>query len=235
VAVEKTMRRTVGMGAAEFSRDADFAIHSDPANLERFKTGLGELQAEVIAVPPLSLEHLQRGHVVHFRCRDPEAAGMRVDVLSRMRGVEEFEQLWTRRTTLQGEDVTVYELLSLADLVQAKKTQRDKDWPMIRRLIEADYAACPGTPSTGQVQFWLGQGRTPELLIELARSFPAQAETIATNSRPLVRAAIRGNQAELEDALALEERAERELDRAYWAPLKRELEAMRHPSKAQPG
>ena len=28
------------------------------------------------------------------------------------------------------------DLLSLPDLIAAKKTQRDKDWPMIRRLIE---------------------------------------------------------------------------------------------------
>jgi hypothetical protein len=32
------------------------------------------------------------------------------------------------------------EVLSLPDLVTAKKTQRDKDWPMITRLVEADYA-----------------------------------------------------------------------------------------------
>ena len=62
-------------GAAEFSRDTDFALHADAANLERLNTAMRELQASVIAVPPLSLEHLQRGHVVHFRCQHPAAAG----------------------------------------------------------------------------------------------------------------------------------------------------------------
>ena len=61
-------------GAAEFSRDTDFALHADAANLER-------LQAAVIAVPPLLLENLQRGHAVHFRCQHPDAAGLRVDVM----------------------------------------------------------------------------------------------------------------------------------------------------------
>ena len=70
-----------------------------------------------------------------------------------MRGVAEFAELWERRTTLQGGDGTIYELLSLPDPVQAQKTQRDKDWPMIRRLIEADRIACPGTPSPAQVRF----------------------------------------------------------------------------------
>ena len=30
-------------------------------------------------------------------------------------------------------------LMSLPDLVQAKKTQRDKNWPMLRRLVEVNY------------------------------------------------------------------------------------------------
>ena len=124
-------------GGAEFSRGTDFAILADTENLERLRTATNALQAEVVAVPPLSLEHLHGGHVVHFRCRHADAAGMRVDVMSRMRGVADFCELWERRTTLQGEDGTIFELMSLPDLVQAKKTQRDKDWPMIRRLIEA--------------------------------------------------------------------------------------------------
>jgi hypothetical protein len=92
-------------GAAEFSRDTDFAIHADPPNLERL----------------------------------------------------------------------IYDLLSLPDLVQAKKTQRDKDWPMIRRLIEADRAACTAQPTSAQVRFWLREARTPTLLIEIARAFPDEA------------------------------------------------------------
>ncbi len=129
-------------GGAEFSRDTDFAMLADSYNLERLNLAMSQLQADVIAVPALSLECLHRDHAVHFRCRHPEAAGLRVDVMSKMRGVDDFNLLWERRTTLQGDDGTVYELMSLPDLAQAKKTQRDKDWPMIRRLIEADHAAC---------------------------------------------------------------------------------------------
>ena len=58
---------------------------------------------------------------------------MRVDVMSKMRGVDSFSKLWRRRTTIELPDGTKCDLLSLPDLVQAKKTQRDKDWPMIRR------------------------------------------------------------------------------------------------------
>jgi len=84
---------------------------------------------------------------------------------------------------LQSEDGTIYELMSLPDLVQTKKTQRDKDWPMIRRLIEADRVAYPGTPSPEQARLWLQQGRTPELLIDLAHQFPDEAAAMAAGSR----------------------------------------------------
>jgi len=39
--------------------------------------------------------------------------------------------------TLQDLDGSIYEILGIEDLVKAKKTQRDKDWPMIRRLVDA--------------------------------------------------------------------------------------------------
>jgi hypothetical protein len=215
-------------GGAEFSRDTDFAILADTENLERLRTATNALQAEVIAVPPLSLEHLHGGHAVHFRCRHPDAAGMRVDVMSRMRGVADFSELWERRTTLQGEDGTIFELMSLPDLLQAKKTQRDKDWPMIRRLIEADHAATP-SPDDTQLLFWLREARTPALLIELARLHPALTEQTAVQ-RPLLYTATAAEEDRLEAELLQEELAERQRDKEYWLPLKRELEQMRRAS-----
>ncbi|HEV7671634.1 MAG TPA: hypothetical protein VGS22_24195 [Thermoanaerobaculia bacterium] len=65
-------------GAAEFSRDLDLVLLPDPANLDRLEEALAELQAVVIAVPvALSLEHLTEGLAVHFRCKHPEAEGLR--------------------------------------------------------------------------------------------------------------------------------------------------------------
>ena len=90
--------------------------------------------------PPLEERHLLRGHAVHFRCRREDVAGLRIDLMSSLRGVAGFEELWARRTTIEvaGEPI---DLLALEDLVRAKKTQRDKDWPMIRRLVEQSYFA----------------------------------------------------------------------------------------------
>jgi hypothetical protein len=110
-------------------------------NISALRNAMLDLQAEVIAVPPFDVRYLRKGHALHFRCRHPEAEGLRVDVMSRMRGVDSFEKLWSRRSTVELPDGTTFDLLSLPDLVQAKKTQRDKDWPMIRRLVEADFFA----------------------------------------------------------------------------------------------
>src|SRR2546426_5149410 len=116
-------------GAAEFSRDIDLAILADASNLARLQSALNELNAETVYVPSLSAEHLERGHAVHFRCRHPQAMNLRVDLMAKMRGVAPLSELWERRAQLADADGLIYELLALPDLVQAKKTQRDKDWP----------------------------------------------------------------------------------------------------------
>ena len=214
-------------GAAEFSRDTDLAILSTPANLTRLSKALKELQAEVIAVPPFDLKYLRKGHAVHFRCQHPEAVGMRVDVMTKMRGVDSFGKLWRRRTTVSIEEGVTCELMSLPDLVQAKKTQRDKDWPMLRRLVEVNYFASRENPNAHQIRFWFLELRTPELLIELAAR-EGGIPTQLIRKRPLLKLARMGNQLILAEALLGEERSEREADRQYWLPLRAELESLRH-------
>ena len=215
-------------GAAEFSRDTDLAIVADAINLARLRKALAELQAAPIAVPPFELKYLRRGHAIHFRCQHPEALRMRVDVMSKMRGVDSFARLWRRRTTLGLPDGTKCDLLSLPDLVQAKKTQRDKDWPMIRRLVEAHYFQHNAKPNPAQIKFWLMELRTPQLLLEVAQAHASLARRLASK-RPLLRPAAAGKLTQLERALATEENNLRAEDKAYWLPLLKELESVRHP------
>ena len=214
-------------GAAEFSRDTDLAILANAANLARLRRALKDLQAQVIAVPPFDPKYLRRGLAIHFRCQHPDAPRMRVDVMSKMRGVDSFAKLWRRRTSIEMPDGTECDLLSLPDLVQAKKTQRDKDWPMIRRLVEANYFENVKRPNPSQIQFWLQEMRTPQLLIGLAKRYPLPARKLAVK-RPLLALAALGKTKELERALAKEENLERAKDRLYWRPLRKELEKLRH-------
>jgi len=214
-------------GGAEFSRDTDVVVLAAAENLERLSAALAELQAECIAVPPFEAHYLLRGHAVHFRCRHPDADRMRLDVMSVMRGVSGFEELWERRNTLEDSLGTRIELISLSDLVKAKKTQRDKDWPMLRRLIDADIVQHQNVATAERVRFWLEECRSPTQLIELAKRYAEQAAEIVTQ-RPLLSLAIDQNESTLTDALEDEAKREREKDRLYWAPLKAELEGLRH-------
>jgi hypothetical protein len=214
-------------GAAEFSRDTDVAILAEPDNLFRLSRALAELAAGTIAVPPFSRDYLERGHAVHFRCQHPDAAGQRLDVMAVMRGVAPFAELWQRRTTLEVEGGQRIEVMSLPDLVTAKKTQRNKDWSMIRRLVEGNYARHRDNPTPVQVAFWLREGCTVSMLREVAQRFPQELSAAAAG-RPLLNLAVGGEEAALTAALEAEEKTEREADRAYWAPLRAELEQLRH-------
>jgi hypothetical protein len=213
-------------GAAQFSKDVDLMLLAEAENLARLRTALDELQAERIAVPRFDPELLARGHAVHFRCRHPQASGLRVDVMTRLRDLPEFPVLWARRTTLTEADGTTFDLMAVGDLVQAKKTQRSKDWPIIEALVEGHYHALGAEPTAERVRFWLTEARGPERLLELSRRFPAEARAI-TATRPLLAHAIAGDHAALRTALDAEARAEQDKDRAYWEPLKRELESLR--------
>jgi hypothetical protein len=219
-------------GAAEFSRDTDIVILAEPANLKKLYSALKALDAEPIAVPPLSIKYLKKGHAAHFRCRHADAENIRIDIMSVLRGVASFSTLWRRRTTIHTRDSGQYDLLSLPDLVRAKKTQQDKDWPMLRRLLEAYYVQNQHAPSADQIRFLLTELRTPSLLIELSTAHPEISDS-AGRRRPLLGHAKHGDSEALAVALVEEKHREREADRLYWLPLKKELEKLRHGRKAQ--
>ncbi|MBW3596436.1 MAG: hypothetical protein KY475_04075 [Planctomycetes bacterium] len=219
-------------GGAEFSRDTDFALLSDDANLDRLSGALRELSAERIAVPPFEKKYLDMGLAVHFRCRHPDAARMRLDLMSKMRGVDKFPVLWERRTTIEADEPI--DLISLPDLVRAKKTQRDKDWPMIARLLEANYFRNQAGPTPEQIDFWLRELRTPTLLIEAAERFSAEAQAVAAD-RPAVAMALAKDEAAVREELSAEEEREREADRQYWRPLKETLQDLRRAARGDRG
>jgi hypothetical protein len=213
-------------GAAEFSRDCDIVIFADEANLNRLTSALDELQADCIAVPPADWRYLDSGHAIHFRCHHPDAFGIWLDVMTKMRGCADFETLWERRTTIQDAEGVIYELLGIEDLVQAKKTQRDKDWPMIRRLVDAHYYQNRDEPTEARVRFWLRESRTPETLIRVVAENPEITQQMI-QVRPLLTETLAASRRALAAELETERVAEMEADQAYWRPLIRELEAMR--------
>ncbi len=209
-------------GAAEFSRDIDLAVLATDKNLEHLRKALADLRAEQVFVPALQKDALLRGHASHFRAGISGAEGIRIDVMSVLHGCAPFEALWTRRTSMTLPGLGRVNVLSLPDLVEAKKTQRDKDWPMIRRLVEADYYAHRKRPSRKQLEFWLREARTPAILMDLCHNHPRAATRIA-KTRPVVAVALKDDLSGLEEALRREEEMIRAQDKEYWRPLRAEL------------
>ena len=208
-------------GAAEFSRDIDLVVMVSFNNLENIRLALDDLVADRIFVPEIAEDVLLRGHACHFRCQREDVAGLRIDIIGVMRGVESFPKLWERRQEIELPEIGKIAVISLPDLVKAKKTQRDKDWPMIRRLIEADIYNTTN-PLPERVCFWLKERRTPELLVSLVNKYP-NITLQMVETRPILKFAYADNQNEIQKLLQEEEDTERELDRQYWTPLKAEL------------
>ena len=209
-------------GAAQVSKDVDLALLASEENFSRLMAALGDLNAKRIAVPKFDPALLARGHAVHFRCAAPGVEDMRIDVMTCFRDVPPFSVLWERRTVIANDEGGEFNLLSIPDLVDTKKTQRMKDWPIIELLVAIHSRENSAAPRTDWLEFWLREGRSPELLAELTERFPEEARAQSAR-RPLLRLAFSGDS----EALDAEVRAEQAKDRAYWAPLKAELEAFR--------
>lgn len=149
--------------------------------------------------------------------------------MAKMRNVDAFAALWERRTTLEieGEEIN---LLGLPDLVRAKKTQREKHWPMIRRLVEAHWFKHRASPTSAQLDFWFTECRTPEILMQLAGIYPERVRALAESNHPRSELwrdlTTAKGEAEIVACLHEEMALEQAKDRAYWLPLKRELESL---------
>lgn len=222
-------------GAAEFSRDVDLAILADEDNLRRLSGALSELRATVTAVPPFAREYLERGHAVHFRCA--AAADLRLDVMTRMRNVPPFAECWARRSVYDLEGVGEIDVMGLEDLVACKKTRRDKDWPMVRRLVDVNYLDPELDATEERMRFWLRELRTPSFLVDCARRAPALAREVG-RARDATAAAWRAalgrdDETAVAPALGEEEARERAADEAYWRPLLTELETLRHAARRE--
>ena len=70
------------------------------------------------------------------------------------------------------------------------------------------------------------EARTAELLVQVCTRFPSEAAAMQWH-RPLLQMALSGQMDSLRAALDEERRNEQAKDRAYWEPLKRELERFR--------
>jgi hypothetical protein len=107
-----------------------------------------------------------------------------------------------------------------------KKTARNKDWPVIELLVNIHIHQNLSAPQPDRIRFWLLECRTPVQLVSLSQRFSDECARLQA-TRPLLTYALTGNELALISALDAEMRAEQAIDRGYWEPVRRELEAMR--------
>ena len=96
--------------------------------------------------------------------------------MTQLRDLLDFATLWSRRTVIGDDAGMAFDLLNVPDLVQAKKTQRGRDWPVIDALVAIHYRENAETSTPEHIAFWLAEARSPELLVELTARFPAEAK-----------------------------------------------------------
>jgi hypothetical protein len=147
-------------------------------------------------------------------------------MMAKLRGCRGFDALGADRTTIELEDETFIDLLAIADLVTAKKTQREKDSPMIRRLVDAHYWEFSGCANEKQIDFWLLESRSPDVLVELSQSAPMICRRLSV-TRPLLNFAQDNEYQRLHQELAIEKKTSMQADQAYWQLLIKELEILR--------
>ncbi len=219
-------------GAAQVSKDVDFLIFADEGNFESLHTALRKLDACRIAVPRFDPALLAKGHAVHFRCQAPGVERLRINIMTKLRHLPPFDTLWERRTVIADEHGNTFDLLSIPDLVQAKKTQRAKDWPVIELLVAIHHRENHREDRAEWIDFWLTEARSAELLTELTRIYPDETAGLLAR-RPLLALARANDLPALRSALDAEVRAEQEKDRQYWEPLKREMAVFRRQERGE--
>lgn len=129
---------TILYGAATFSEDIDLWVQPTPVNFERFLRVVRASGARYYKLTPaLSVDASVRRHGFHFVIPGLDAgADLYLDVMGhppRVRGFEaacrnarEFETQWG-----------ILRTVGIEDLVEIKKTQRPRDYPIISRLVLA--------------------------------------------------------------------------------------------------
>ena len=101
---------------------------------------------------------------------------------------------------------------------------------MIRRLVDAHYEQFHLEANEDRVRFWLRESRSPGVLIRIGSEYSGIVQQ-EIGRRPLLAKLESASEKTLLQELENEQGLEKEADRKYWSPLKRELEQLRRERK----
>ncbi len=129
---------TILYGAATFSEDVDLWVDPIPSNLERFKSALRASQARYYKLTPaLTAANAAERHGFHFVVPSPEdGSEIFLDVMGFPPRVGTFDAAFAASRNIDTR-WGVLPTIGIKDLVEIKKTQRPRDYPIISRLALA--------------------------------------------------------------------------------------------------
>ncbi len=131
---------TILYGAATFSEDVDLWVDPDAQNLDRLRAGLHASKARYYKLtPPLELEFAERHHGFHFLVPDDSGADWFLDVMACPPRVGAFKEACSRARTFDTEWGSL-PTVGIPDLIELKKTQRPRDYPIVTKLALSEIA-----------------------------------------------------------------------------------------------
>ncbi len=236
---------TILYGAATFSEDVDLWVAPSEQNFDRFKAALRQSQARYYKLTPaLTVAHAVDRHGFHFVVPSPED-GLEIflDVMGCPPRVGGFDAAFAASRDIETRWGNLH-TVGIKELVELKKTQRPKDYPIISRLALAWFDERAADPTTEDLE-WVFENlfSLPEL-VRLCIDHPRQVEQFLPSApEPLVRAAaqlLRSGRMEptLEDELeeCLDQRTLplRRADRYFWRTVIESLRGLRSRGELMP-
>lgn len=152
----------------------------------------------------------------------------------RISGANLRRETWLRSVALW---MNCARLNGFRRLVATKKTDRERDYEIIRMLAEIVFHEAEKEPRLRRrAAKWLArESRSPDHLRKIADAWPGGRTILQGVRRTAARLAAKGATAEsLRDALRCEQERWMDLNREYWKPFIVELRAMRRGRKPTP-
>lgn len=218
----------IAYGASQFTRDADFWINPTKTNLIRLEKALKELKTTPRFLPPLKLSYLEKGHGIHFRFRYKECNFL-IDILGKLPRVSGFSTAWKNAERIQWHGLKI-PILDIRRLVNTKKTDRERDYLVIRSLTELVFKNVRKNKSAQKsVISWLAkESRNPLHLKIIARSWENGKEILLKSKRPAaILSARMAPLQQIEAELEVEKERLKKENIEYWRPLIHELRQLR--------
>jgi hypothetical protein len=234
---------TILYGAATFSEDIDLWVEPSADNLERLTAALRASAARYYKLTPaLTAEAAARHHGFHFTIPEPEeGTAVYLDVMGRPPRVGSFGRARQQARTFETQWGTLC-TVGIPDLVELKKTQRPRDYPIVGRLVLTFMRERRATFSEQELRWAADNVFGLTEFRQLVDEFPNVARVLG--SAPVLREAAeslsRGGllaeavEDEIEDVFDARMARLRKADRHFWRCVVEELRQLRAQGKLMP-